>query len=91
MQFRMEMFNLLNHPNFAPPGPETATRIFSTPTGAHWPQPRRDSGHLAIDDHPGTANPICCEGYLLASEEAFPVLVPANSGGTSIFIKTAAK
>jgi hypothetical protein len=34
VQFRMEMFNLMNHPNFAPPGPgDTNTDIFD-PTGA---------------------------------------------------------
>jgi hypothetical protein len=34
VQFRVEMFNIMNHPNFAPPGPGDGNTDIFDPTGS---------------------------------------------------------
>jgi hypothetical protein len=46
VQFRLEMFNIMNHPNFAPPGPGDGNTDIFDPSGASL-DPRLGNGGLA--------------------------------------------
>jgi outer membrane receptor protein involved in Fe transport len=46
VQFRVEMFNIMNHPNFAPPGPGDQNTDVFDPTGASGAPPAGTAGAL---------------------------------------------
>jgi hypothetical protein len=46
VQFRVEMFNIMNHPNFAPPGPGDGNTDIFDPTGASGAPPAGTAGAL---------------------------------------------
>ncbi|HSY32675.1 MAG TPA: TonB-dependent receptor [Verrucomicrobiae bacterium] len=46
VQFRVEMFNVMNHPNFAPPGPGDGNTDIFDPTGAAGAPPAGTAGAL---------------------------------------------
>src|SRR3984957_8904736 len=46
VQFRMEMFNIMNHPNFGPPGPGDGNTDIFDPTGASGAPPAGTAGAL---------------------------------------------
>jgi len=46
VQFRLEMFNIMNHPNFAPPGPGDGNTDIFDPTGASGAPPAGTAGAL---------------------------------------------
>jgi hypothetical protein len=45
-QFRLEMFNIMNHPNFAPPGPGDGNTDIFAPSGTSLTPPGGTAGAL---------------------------------------------
>jgi hypothetical protein len=46
VQFRLEMFNIMNHPNFAPPGPGDGNTDIFGPDGSSLAPPSGTAGAL---------------------------------------------